>query len=724
MVDVMNIHTYPAKKEEIYNKHLNTIRDKTFTVREIDVMSCMLHNRKQQKIASLLSITPKTVNAHLYNVVNKLGHNSINVIIDFIERSGKLYHFREYYFHLVVQSLFNQYLKKIGVINRHANIVCNVICNEIGREKFLKLESYLKSANIELIFYNPESDLHQQDYEPDNIYNVHISAEKSSVIPVTAKGKGDVILLFREVTGKSDKYIDFTQPELFYDSVFKLLKIITANQDIAKLIKEYNDEYLLLQQGWKEMLHIPENGESYSSNLGNNKRLFAYAGLVVLLIGGVFYFLFSPIYQKKHIQALNKECHEFIEQYSFGNIGVTEGLKGNLNLLKNMDEALSSLNHHQVKNYLINSSTKEVINYLYSVRAVSMHLLYNEYDAVKPRKMLLLAKEIMESYINSRSNVKINFEECDKEESFAEIAVIEGFPEIYSQILYLLGRTYTYFEEVGIGESKVDQMQYEEYENYYKTAAYIGSKSKIFEGYLSQRNLIEMVNLLKISRLYKNIEDDNREEVVVNIYKIIKELEKLKSDNTEYILNYRPGVIKHETIIPSVDNYNKLYLTERILHHYTRLFKIEDSKDRMAGYINEISLYFSGAGSNNSVFDELQGVPSKKIACFYNTIGFMLLQLVDVDINADELYNRVTQKMHLAANNKMEQIIEVFQLAKAKSRNSHYPKLHSYKGLMQVYQQLLNQDGLKEKNREEITAKIAEYTKKIENLEKRIKQNL
>ena len=74
-------------KKEIYNKQLNLIEGIKFTSREIDVIACILHNRGEKKIAMLLSISPRTVSTHIHNIMLKLGHNYIESIIDFIEKS-------------------------------------------------------------------------------------------------------------------------------------------------------------------------------------------------------------------------------------------------------------------------------------------------------------------------------------------------------------------------------------------------------------------------------------------------------------------------------------------------------------------------------------------------------------------------------------------------------------------------------------------------------------
>ena len=85
------------KKQELYDNYLSEISNINFTFREIDIISCILHNRGEKKIAALLLIAPRTVSTHVHNIMLKLGYSSRESIIDFLEKSGKLSLIRQYY---------------------------------------------------------------------------------------------------------------------------------------------------------------------------------------------------------------------------------------------------------------------------------------------------------------------------------------------------------------------------------------------------------------------------------------------------------------------------------------------------------------------------------------------------------------------------------------------------------------------------------------------------
>ena len=78
----MSLEISLNKKKDLYENHLSKIGDIKFTFREIDVITCVMHNRGEKKIASLLQISPRTVGTHLHNIMLKLGQNSRESIID------------------------------------------------------------------------------------------------------------------------------------------------------------------------------------------------------------------------------------------------------------------------------------------------------------------------------------------------------------------------------------------------------------------------------------------------------------------------------------------------------------------------------------------------------------------------------------------------------------------------------------------------------------------
>ena len=122
------------QRQMIYDIELNTISNIKFTRREIDIIACVVHNREKKKIASLLSISPRTVSTHVHNIMLKLSHSSREYLIDFIVKSGKL-SLSNYYLQILIQSLFNDYLVKIGKSFNRQPLRCSFKINQVAIEE-------------------------------------------------------------------------------------------------------------------------------------------------------------------------------------------------------------------------------------------------------------------------------------------------------------------------------------------------------------------------------------------------------------------------------------------------------------------------------------------------------------------------------------------------------------------------------------------------------------
>jgi DNA-binding CsgD family transcriptional regulator len=82
-------------------EHLKNINEVNFTKREIDILSAMVSGRGIKNISSLLSISTRTVEAHMYNIMRKLECNSREGIIDFIEKSNYYSEIKKHYLNIL-----------------------------------------------------------------------------------------------------------------------------------------------------------------------------------------------------------------------------------------------------------------------------------------------------------------------------------------------------------------------------------------------------------------------------------------------------------------------------------------------------------------------------------------------------------------------------------------------------------------------------------------------
>jgi tetratricopeptide (TPR) repeat protein/DNA-binding CsgD family transcriptional regulator len=68
-----------------------------FTPREIDIIACLIHGRAPKKIAVLLSLSPKTIENHIHNMMLKAECNSREGILDYVEKAGYMPLLRQHY---------------------------------------------------------------------------------------------------------------------------------------------------------------------------------------------------------------------------------------------------------------------------------------------------------------------------------------------------------------------------------------------------------------------------------------------------------------------------------------------------------------------------------------------------------------------------------------------------------------------------------------------------
>jgi tetratricopeptide (TPR) repeat protein/DNA-binding CsgD family transcriptional regulator len=266
------------EKRELFDSDLSNIGGINFTFREADVASCIIHNRGEKKIASLLNISPRTVSAHAHNIMLKLGCNSREGIIDFLEKSGKITLIRKYYLHLLVENSFIEHLLKVGkLVNRQGASyrICpedNIASNDFL--SFKQIKDHLKLANVK---------------ESENSEYVLCLLDKignSKVDP------NSIFLLFKTSNeAQNENCVNFSSPEEYYFSIFKLLEIIVKDQGIGKILSDMKVDFQTINNSWDRVSYQkPENHVSinqiYISKI-LKKPIFIVIGVFALL--GIFW---------------------------------------------------------------------------------------------------------------------------------------------------------------------------------------------------------------------------------------------------------------------------------------------------------------------------------------------------------------------------------------------------------------------------------------------------
>lgn len=199
--------------KELYEADLYEINDLKFTFREIDIIACVIHNRGDKKIASILSISPRTVNAHVYNIMGKLSCHSKDQIIDFIEKAGMHIPMRSYYLHLLVRNIFEQQLIQIA-----RKINTKPICIKYDKRQALEIDK--------AFFESIKKDCKLANIELEEL----IDGEESEILI---------------------DFADITKEQYYHDVLASLKKAIDhRNKELESIIEAFNSQYLAIKNNY------------------------------------------------------------------------------------------------------------------------------------------------------------------------------------------------------------------------------------------------------------------------------------------------------------------------------------------------------------------------------------------------------------------------------------------------------------------------------------------
>lgn len=220
--------------QDIYFQDLKTIGKINFTPREIDVIAFIISGRTTKKIASFLSIAPKTVDNHIHNIMMKLECHSRGNIVDFIEKSGKFSIVRQYYSCLLIKTSFKGKLKEISQLVKKVTPSCVIVscCQQSKPDQDLileRLKRHLKLAGIIATFKSIKQyeGLARSIRERSltNSFTYLVFNRNSSID--TQKAMSDI------------GYVEFRESENYYFTVMALVQKMYAPLNLDKIISEF-----------------------------------------------------------------------------------------------------------------------------------------------------------------------------------------------------------------------------------------------------------------------------------------------------------------------------------------------------------------------------------------------------------------------------------------------------------------------------------------------------
>jgi DNA-binding CsgD family transcriptional regulator len=755
------------------------INDINFTSREFDILACLLNSRGTKKIAVFLNISARTVEAHLQNIMLKISCNSQEGIIDFLGKSDEYKQVKDHYLELLLKASFEQQLKKIAYLTKKLNLSC-IIDDSDKNVKLTLLSGHLKLAGITVIKTIKEDSNTYLLYPIYQLAAIPSSLEEVMRKHIAKHGSLNLIFLaFEEDAYKAAvaemadiRTIDFYNKEQYPFSVFKILKLLLPNIDFSRYISEFkkissnifngkdialdslnavvsnqsqsvgnivNSELLSkteheveqhldsISDKTEKITKHPANKPNASAY--NNKKAFFYiltgasaiclASLIIAFFSNISSWVTSTRDASSSPAEIMKKLDN-IHAFSLSADNVTtEQISKNFAVIKQAEKVLAQVNQEGIQAYFNNSeiSSEHFLNYLYLLQSIANYYANNEHNGIKARALLEQAKNLIENYINKRNVVKLDFAKLASEELYAELNITKDLPEMYTRILYSLGRTYIY------------QGDREEARKYFEAAKYLGNRLNLFEEHLSQRNGLGILEKDKIDFEIKN---GNVEKVRQAINQFIELYKALKISGKEYKADYKPNTDKLALIIPKNDVHNQVECGKQIAEHYAKLINITESSDKITEYVKEISKQLAGDAKEAGLFTQLEQVSDRQVADTYNSVGSILLQLYDKKVDLEQLKTRllVSNQLFLPNNqpniNKttgaLKVIEQIFDYARLRSRHNHFTKADAYDGLIRVYDRQIKDGNLTKAQLQSLSFEIAQLKLQRDNINKNLKR--
>ncbi|MFK8040590.1 MAG: helix-turn-helix transcriptional regulator [Rickettsiaceae bacterium] len=658
-------------------KELQSVKDKNFTIREIDIIACLIHNRGEKKIAALLSISPRTVSAHVRNIMQKLACNSREGIIDFVEKSGKLNLLKNHYNILLINATFQNYLVKIGKLYNRNAFNIEIISKETIKVDQIpilqELKNHLKLANVNLTISQAMAK------STDKNLNLNLFIDYPSK---------KIQLIFDK--NKELKSIDFRNKTNYYFSVLELLQTIIDRVELKKLNEEFKNDYEAIYHSNVQHTSETEKSQQLAQETAPTMtRYYNVKGLIVLVIGVIIVTLFylhindnSTETKTKDISTttnleVEQKIDHILKEFSANNTN-KEFLQKNQGWIKNVQHIVDNIIFRKMNDSSHSALIlpNELNDSLYIIHALASYYLYNEHDGVKARQILEHSKNFAEEYVISRSKAKFNFAQLSDEEIYTELSLIENLPEIYTKIVYLLARTYIYTQDKGFKDQAM---------RYFALAKYLGNRLGLFEGYLSVRSGIAFI---EGDRAITLIGKDNQR-AKKKLKEVITLYTQLAEDLNSYIIEYQPFSKTSKSVVPKSDIYNQIECVNQIIKYYGNLIAITPEKLIQQEYLNEIIIQLQGDKNSTGILNQVDHITEKKAASIYIALGNILLICYDQELDFSSLKHSLIKILNLRLGNDLNTIEQVFELANNKSRSTEFTKADSYEGLVQVYKRIL-----------------------------------
>jgi len=304
----------------IYLQYLETIKEVKFTNREIDIVACILSGKASKVIASLLSIAPKTVEAHTRNIMLKLECNSREGIIEFIEKSGKLSLIQKYYLNLLIHQAFEEGLQKIALIPAQVTPQCYLAYwPEREPQDFLisHLKHHLHIAGIKVFWEirkNSETPFHVSKHAPlSKAQHLIYAGSKETLSQFQARQEEELLkfdslqgppifLLLTEKKASVDfPCISWNDHETYYSFFLALLDALCPHVDKESVFSDFYHHSQMIGSELKPLPTLPKTEPpeiKKNHSLPSSKKKYIFWGIGICIF---LYFLVEFSFKERRV---------------------------------------------------------------------------------------------------------------------------------------------------------------------------------------------------------------------------------------------------------------------------------------------------------------------------------------------------------------------------------------------------------------------------------------
>jgi tetratricopeptide (TPR) repeat protein/DNA-binding CsgD family transcriptional regulator len=235
---------------------LNTLQGLKFSSREIDILSCFIGSRTAKKIASLLSLSPRTVENYIRNLMLKIECNSKDGIMEFIENSDQFSLLQDHYKRLRLQAEFEKNLKEIAILtilNSPAGIL--LYDGTSPPSQLTTLQDHLKMAGLRITGETLQVLSHENFEELKADFLIYVLSDvtveafqkektiKSKEPSTVPAPKTILYVCFKnKISKEPEAFLSAQQPN-YYFSVFDVLKHLIPSPQVEALFLDFRKKY-------------------------------------------------------------------------------------------------------------------------------------------------------------------------------------------------------------------------------------------------------------------------------------------------------------------------------------------------------------------------------------------------------------------------------------------------------------------------------------------------